>query len=277
VSDFYRLSCPETGALLELRGRTFILGRSGDCDLQVTTRGVSRRHLALEVDQGELFVEDLESANGTFVNGHRCRGRRALRSRDSLRVANVEFMVLGPGESEDATMIMHPNQPPESSYVIDVANGEGDVTSIFDRYPLPANWLEEAEEESDQSSLRGMEREFERQLLREGLKPGDLPAAFWRTQPGKGEARLLRVTPSSSHQWTLGRSDQSDVVLADVSVSQSHAQLNLSRHGWQLSDLDSSNGTFINGRRIDKTSALVSGDVVALGSAEMIFRSLIKQ
>ncbi len=55
------------------RGRVLLVGRSIACDLPVRDPSVSRRHAELAIDaQGEgLAVSDLESMNGTFVNGER--------------------------------------------------------------------------------------------------------------------------------------------------------------------------------------------------------------
>lgn len=61
------------GSFLLLPG-THIIGRGSQCSLQFDVRGVSRRHLALQVLQGRgLVVRDLGSTNGTFVNGQRVR------------------------------------------------------------------------------------------------------------------------------------------------------------------------------------------------------------
>lgn len=275
MSDFFRLSRPETGELLELRGRTFILGRSSECDLQVSAKEASRRHLALEIDRGTLYVEDLHSANGTFVNGHRCRSRHALKPRDVLGIAGVEYMVLGPGESENRTMIRYDTADAEDSYVMD--DNDGDLTAIVGRYPLPPDWPAEVEREIPESSLRGMERELDRRLIRERLMDGALHAAFWNRKTDREEEQLLKVVPSSSQRWNIGRDPRCDLVLSDFSVSQLHARLELTRSGWQISDLNSSNGTTVNGRRVKTSSALVTGDVVGLSGIELIFRSLLKK
>lgn len=274
MSEFYRLSCPATGEVLELRGRTFILGRDSECDLQVSDREASRRHLALEIENGVLYVEDLRSANGTFVNGHRCRARHALKSRDVLGVAHVEYMVLGPGETENLTMISYQPSMEDSSFVTD--EGDGDMTLIVGRYPLPPDWPDKVESEIPEGSLRGMERLLERRLIRDRLMNGALMAAFWYRQAIPDRDQLLGVPPSVEQSWLLGRGARCDLVIPESSVSSTHARLELTSAGWQLTDLESSNGTTVNGRPVDGRSSLVTGDVVAFGRAELIFRSLTK-
>ena len=281
MSEFYRLLCHENGELLELRGRVFILGRSSECDLEVTAKDASRRHLALEIDRGVLYVEDLQSANGTFVNGHRCRTRRVLKSRDVLGVANIEYIVLGPGESESLTRVSYQPSPQASSFITD--EDDGDMTMFAGSYPLPPDWPEAeavavaVDSEIPKSSLHGMEQELEMRLLSDRLMAGEIPAAFWHRHTSPGEDQLLKVPPSSGQSWTMGRGTECDLRLTDFSVSALHARLDLTDYGWQLSDVNSTNGISVNGRPIKQDSLLVSGDVVTLGGVELTFRSLIKK
>ena len=64
------------------------LGRHPDCGLVLTGKSVSRRHAELEITEDEVWVFDLDSANGVFVNGHRIDGRRKLAAGDQLVIAN---------------------------------------------------------------------------------------------------------------------------------------------------------------------------------------------
>jgi DNA-binding NtrC family response regulator len=62
---------PDAGASIELDGQQpsrSLVGTGPGCDLRLRDRSVSRRHLALDVENGRLRVTDLQSTNGTFVN-----------------------------------------------------------------------------------------------------------------------------------------------------------------------------------------------------------------
>ena len=62
---------PDQGAIIELDGASpsrVLVGTSSAADFRLTDRGVSRRHVALEMVGGNLRVEDLGSTNGTFVD-----------------------------------------------------------------------------------------------------------------------------------------------------------------------------------------------------------------
>jgi len=76
-----------------LRSAETILGRRHDCDLRILSSQVSRRHCLLSVHDGSLSVEDLDSVNGTFVNGKRITTKQALRKGDVLEVGPLRFTV----------------------------------------------------------------------------------------------------------------------------------------------------------------------------------------
>jgi uncharacterized RDD family membrane protein YckC len=90
-----------------------VLGRSRKCQLTLADPAASRRHARLTVEEGRLWVEDLSSSNGTFVNGRRVTGVVELRDGDWLAVGQTEMMVLmgaeGSGAIGDADL---PPPPP---------------------------------------------------------------------------------------------------------------------------------------------------------------------
>ena len=67
----------------------------------------------------------------------------------------------------------------------------------------------------------------------------------------------------------VGRHDICDVVVGHPSVSRRHARLSFRDGHWVLRDLDSTNGTRVNGRRVVRCR-LEPGDRLSLGSAELL-------
>jgi hypothetical protein len=72
---------------------------------------------------------------------------------------------------------------------------------------------------------------------------------------------------------TIGRSPDNDVFLDDVTVSRKHAVLVQSDGEFEIEDLGSLNGTFVNRRRIDAATRLQSGDEVQIGKYRLSFIS----
>src|SRR2546429_9673159 len=76
---------PHPGELFGLGAGETLVGRSGRCEVQLCGEGVSRHHARLFHEASGPWVEDLQSTNGTFVNGTRT-AREALFDGDRLRL-----------------------------------------------------------------------------------------------------------------------------------------------------------------------------------------------
>ncbi|MGO9115321.1 MAG: FHA domain-containing protein, partial [Thermoguttaceae bacterium] len=68
----------------------------------------------------------------------------------------------------------------------------------------------------------------------------------------------------------LGRDKSSAIHLHDTEVSRHHAELRRTHRDYTISDLDSSNGTFVNGKRVQQ-HLLASGDQVQAGATLMLY------
>ncbi|WP_237064754.1 FHA domain-containing protein [Microbulbifer guangxiensis] len=81
-----------------------VVGRSDECDITFSLSHLSRRHARLEVRDGLLFVIDLGSANGTYLNNKRVVETRVRRG-DELRFDTLSFSVVGPADDLDKTTV----------------------------------------------------------------------------------------------------------------------------------------------------------------------------
>lgn len=101
-------SGPETGRRVELDLEVAI-GRQ-DTDLVVEDPEVSRRHAVLRRSDGSVIVEDLDSTNGTFVNGERIRSPIAVGPGDQIRVGRTTLEI-EPDQRADDTIVSTPPRP----------------------------------------------------------------------------------------------------------------------------------------------------------------------
>ncbi|NIB44553.1 FHA domain-containing protein [Pseudomaricurvus alkylphenolicus] len=85
-------------------GTDTTVGRSNDCDITLAAAHLSRRHAQLTVKDGVLYVKDLGSANGTYVNGNKITESRVKRG-DDLRFDTLSFGVMGPADDLDKTTV----------------------------------------------------------------------------------------------------------------------------------------------------------------------------
>jgi hypothetical protein len=92
-----------------------------------------------------------------------------------------------------------------------------------------------------------------------------------RTQATLALADGSRTFPLGRPVLNLGRSLDNDVILDDPRVSRRHAQI-IHKHGhFCLYDLESANGTLVNGQAV-RDCLLQDGDVVSLGGVELVFK-----
>jgi transcriptional regulator with GAF, ATPase, and Fis domain len=122
VAVLLALFGPKRGVRLEI-DKQATLGRSSDADLQLVDGKVSRQHCRFTVRDKRLEVEDLRSHNGTFVNGEKLTGPRALSPGDEVAVGDSLFLVDGGTDAAaarfgDATLIVTAGgAPPEVARV----------------------------------------------------------------------------------------------------------------------------------------------------------------
>jgi hypothetical protein len=82
--------------------------------------------------------------------------------------------------------------------------------------------------------------------------------------PLRRHARLPPLESLAGGRLLLGRSSACQLIFADDTVSRRHAELRLHEGRWMLRDLGSSNGTWVNGRRVMEAE-VAPGDEVSLG------------
>jgi hypothetical protein len=81
-----------------------------------------------------------------------------------------------------------------------------------------------------------------------------------------------RVVPVSADRVVVGRSRECDLRVDDGNVSRRHFELvRESPSEWVVVDLGSTNGTEVNGRRVQRRTALDDGDRITIGGTELVF------
>src|SRR3954468_10456177 len=77
-----------------------LLGRHQECDIQLASRKISRRHCCIAQVNDYLVIRDLGSTNGVRINGVRVQ-EGSLRAGDELAIGNQRYQVKWPGEGDD--------------------------------------------------------------------------------------------------------------------------------------------------------------------------------
>jgi pSer/pThr/pTyr-binding forkhead associated (FHA) protein len=82
------------GRQIKIAVPRFIIGRGETAHLRPASDLVSREHCEIVIGGGEVRIADLNSRNGTFVNGEQLAGTHLAQSGDSLRVGRLQFEVV---------------------------------------------------------------------------------------------------------------------------------------------------------------------------------------
>lgn len=105
-----------------IKGEDTVIGRRQDCDLRIQTGDVSRRHCLISLEDHEAIIQDLESANGTHVNGERV-SEKTLSAGDTLKIGPAIFVVQIDGSPADIS-------PDDASMdLVELGGDQGDASS----------------------------------------------------------------------------------------------------------------------------------------------------
>ena len=112
-------------------GKTFgvtgalTLGRSAECDISIPSDEISRHHAKLQLVADGVMVEDMGSANGTFVNNQRVHGSMLMRHGDELRLDTVRFMLMSPAAEAASAAQRAPDPAATAAAAAPAKSGKG--------------------------------------------------------------------------------------------------------------------------------------------------------
>ena len=219
---------------------SLVLGREAGCDVVVPGKDVSRRHAEIVASaKGYLLVDS--STNGVFVNDERIQGQRLLARADVIRIGEESFRFYS-----DQTA--PPAGPAANAPVAATPAATARLQNTS--FGMPATPRPTTPSPSPAAAVvTGPMANF---LVRNGVLKGQ---------------RLIVKTPVVN----IGRAEHNDLVVPDESVSTSHAKLQRREGIWVLVDLESTNGTYVDGERISNETPIAPGTMVRFGDVQLVF------
>ncbi len=123
-----------------------VIGREEGCDVFLDDHRISRRHALIKTVGDKVWLEDLGSTNGTYLNGVRLIKGSYAKAGDEIRFDNVGFTLQGSGFDANKTMIRPVLKAPEPSTPVK-------PQQLQRERPTPVNKISAAKPEPTESSI----------------------------------------------------------------------------------------------------------------------------
>jgi ABC-type multidrug transport system ATPase subunit len=237
------------------------IGRDPNADIPLDDSRVSWSHAALRVEGGTWVLEDRGSTNGTWLGIDRMT---------RLEITGLCVIRLGDA-AEGPVLRLEPGQPPA---------------------PQPQQPFQGQQAGFQGGGYPPQAGGYAPQGGNFTPAPGVAPGAGFTPSPGQGgPGPQLNYTPSPQPDLSqpsalfrptgryqvqakalkIGRLPSNEIVVDDLGVSRVHAELRPLPGGrYELADLGSHNGTFVNGQRIDKKILTEQTDIVSIGHSTFV-------
>lgn len=268
------------------------IGRLAENDVVLDNLGVSRFHARLHRGEKTVLLEDAGSENGCLVNGERVAGRRTVAPGDRIEIGKHELVLRPEGDADvppprpsrrkdDAwdggrTYVLgmpggprpgpEPQpEPPQESAAMTAIPKSLTATPAPNRPDPVSDGPPELDFGFDGSLAD--EVDASAAVAAQTAPPAPMHAGFIVQVQGK----LERVVAWRSDVLVAGRSSECDIVLGQDEVSRRHARFERQGDAYAVSDLGSVNGTFVNGRRVERGQGLQVGDIVQIEGFTLTF------
>ena len=279
--------------------RAWVVGSAADCDIVVNQSVVSGRHCLLAQYAAGFALEDLESTNGTFVNGQALapRAPRWVTPQDNITLGRLEKLPW-PGErpvQAAAASVQAPGQTHSASFTQSIKSSDWskqitvgratDSSQILDYPGVSWNHARLLEDRSgrlyieDLGSTNGtFVGSFAQRIPPHQPAPiGWEDDIFFGTLklpvaklvgPKKlamGDASIAQLS-MKGQKTVIGRDPSCDYPLDYAMISWRHAELLREGGAVYVADLDSRNGTYVDGTRVTGKTLVKPGSEIGLGS-----------
>jgi ABC-type multidrug transport system ATPase subunit len=292
------------------------LGRGKGNDVVLEDQNVSGEHAQFVWGREGWLVEDLDSRNGTYLNGQRLPPRRptALQGDDEVRIVAFSFRLRGPQPGETVPPApgdkLHLASLPKPGLAVYAQGqllkfalqkdtetlGRGSDNDICIPNQLVSGRHARLERQGatyrvvDLESTNGLVWQGQRvpqRLLEDGdvlyigrdialqylAYVGFLPhAAKRRVEAPRTQYLDIGALPAAGRRITIGRHSNNVLVIRHPRVSRYHAVIEQFGARFRLRDLRSDNGTFVNGKQVEREAWIKEGDEIRIASTRLIFQ-----
>lgn len=211
-----------------------IIGRADDCEIVIDNLAVSRHHAIIEKQEGVFTINDLDSNNGTFLNGQRVVEPTTLSFGDEIGIGKHVLVF---------------DSHSKRSKALDVAS-IGEARPDMDSPDRGTMFVEPEQMDKIQKKVSAARK------------------AHLKVK-GRGDDALISLEKSDV---VFGKADDCDVKIKGLFASRRHAILSHLENGFQLTNLAVFSPTRVNGAKIE-SAFLCDGDDISMGRSNFTFHS----
>ncbi|MDX1416042.1 MAG: FHA domain-containing protein [Candidatus Promineifilaceae bacterium] len=267
---------PLPSAEFELSKTEIIIGRAPSVDIVISHSAVSGRHALLTREGNQFTIEDLNSTNGTFVNGTRVLGLRSLKPGSELRLGqSITLYLFAPLTSHDTAVQDGP---------VDATMLEDDLTAV-----KAAALGSAAAAEDEQVTRISAPEEVESPLASMPVPPPKTAAPepppdgatmiyddfldIAAMSPAQLQVAVAGAAPQTyildKAKLSIGRADDNDIVVNSKIVSRHHATLEKVGDGYQIVPYpEAGNPVLYEGRPLSGAHRLGHNDLLRIGGLD---------
>jgi pSer/pThr/pTyr-binding forkhead associated (FHA) protein len=252
------------------------VGRTPDNLMHIDHPELSRHHARFLRRENDTLLQDLNSRNGTFVNGRRLDGTARLNDLDRIELAGIAMVYHAPTGPEARRVPAQGGAVPAAQSIppqpVHAAPTPSQVPSPLASSPpsshLPVPMPIAPPHPPADPSVRAGQPLADGSASAPQHYAAPAPQAALEAAEG-GPPALL-----GENEMRIGRMPANNLVVPDPQVSSRHALIQNQGGHFVLYDLGSTNGTYVNGRRITQPCELQPGDEIRMGERTFYFRRL---
>lgn len=275
----FRLKNTNTGQEFHIDKVSSSVGRDLSCDIVLDQGYPSRTHAQIIFKDNTLYVDDLMSTNGTFVNGQKIHKATRIVPGDLIKFSTVEFSLLPSGFDDETVISKRPNPlRTDNSFIVqDEIRVDPNSTGVLQSYPLPFGWPVDntVSKKLFQNEPSTKYTNNIDQHIKQALSGDDtVYVAALVFNPTDPKPSIVGLSlDSQQNTLSIGRSDKCTISINSPSVSDHHANLIFKKNEWVLTDNKSTNGLRSNDKLVTEL-VLTHNSTVRLGQIEITFRNI---
>ncbi|HLG77896.1 MAG TPA: FHA domain-containing protein [Ktedonobacteraceae bacterium] len=242
------------GQRLALKRSIATIGRDENCDIWLDDDMASRHHAELAWHDGQTYLTDCGSLNGTLLNGQTAQGTTLLATNDQFEIGEQRFVFILAERQDETGEDNDPLAHHKWRSSLDLQSNVMPVTHVP---PSTMDTPVQSRTPSPPSPLPQSSKPTYILLIRDGEQAG-------------------QNIPLGRPQLVIGRDDECNVVINDLSISRQHVQFLHQTDGDYVQDLGSRNGTYLNEQLLHShtLAQLHAGDVIGIGNVHLQYASM---